>query len=95
MSKQPKRFKSNMKICVYGSASDNLQSFMSTARKIGQIIRQGGHSLANGSFSKGTLGEAAKGAKECGAEISTVVSDGLRKGQPLFDICRNRAQGNM
>lgn len=76
-----------MRICVYGAAADGSQKVMNAAREIGRMIGRHGHSLTYGGFSKGVLGEVAKGAAEYGAEILAVVPEEPRKGQPLFYGC--------
>ncbi|MBQ1223615.1 MAG: TIGR00730 family Rossman fold protein [Oscillospiraceae bacterium] len=54
-----------MKICVYGAASDNIDSaFVAEAEKLGRLIAANGHTLVFGGGATGVMGACARGVKE-------------------------------
>lgn len=63
-----------MRICVYLSASvDAPVRFHDTARELGRRIGDRGHDLVYGGGNVGTMGALAKGAKEAGAQVLSVI----------------------
>ncbi|MGA1781234.1 MAG: TIGR00730 family Rossman fold protein [Planctomycetota bacterium] len=63
-----------MQICVYLSASlEAPRPYFETARAVGRRIGTGGHGLVYGGGNIGTMEEVARGAKETGASVVSVI----------------------
>lgn len=59
-----------MKICVYGSASRNLDTYyLDASREFGEELAKRGHSLVFGGSMKGLMGATAEGVAKHGGEI--------------------------
>lgn len=63
-----------MKICVFGSASDDIAaSYLNAGEMLGEILGKRGHSLVFGAGNAGMMGAAARGFYKSGAEIIGVL----------------------
>ena len=63
-----------MKICVYCSSSDELDSkYYEEGRAFGSEMAKRGHSLVYGGYYRGIMGAVAEGVHENGGEITAVV----------------------
>ena len=63
-----------MKICVYCSSSDELDSkYYKEGRAFGRELAKRGHSLVYGGYCKGIMAAVAEGVHENGGEITAVV----------------------
>lgn len=59
-----------MKICVFGASSDHIgESFRLAARRAGEQMAEGGHTLVFGGGCTGLMGECARGALSRGGEV--------------------------
>ena len=56
-----------MKICIFGASSDALQrEYFDAARRLGELMAEGGHTLVYGGGSTGLMGACADGVKSRG-----------------------------
>ena len=56
-----------MKICIFGASSDALQKeYFDAARRLGELMAEGGHTLVYGGGSTGLMGACADGVKSRG-----------------------------
>ncbi len=63
-----------MRICVYGSASDEIDSrYLAGGEALGAAMAERGHTLVFGGGAKGMMGAVARGAKGRGGEIVGVA----------------------
>ena len=63
-----------MKICVFGSASDDIAaSYLNAGEQLGEILGKRGHSLVFGAGNAGMMGAVARGFHQSGAEIIGVL----------------------
>ena len=63
-----------MRICVYCSSSDGLDSkYYEEGRAFGRELAKRGHSLVYGGYCKGIMAAVAEGVHENGGEITAVV----------------------
>ena len=76
-----------MRICVYGSASDEIDSrYLAGGEALGKEMARRGHSLVFGGGAKGMMGAVARGAREAGGEIIG-VAPGFFPDGALFPDC--------
>lgn len=65
-----------MKICVFCSSSENLESdFIAAARQLGEWIGKNAHTLVYGGSEKGLMKECAKAVKTNGGKIISIAPD--------------------
>lgn len=77
-----------MKICVYGSASDEIdKSFLSAGEALGREMGERKHSLVFGGGAKGLMGAAARGINEKGGYIVGIAPEFFNVDGALFDKC--------
>ena len=63
-----------MNICIYGSASKNLdKQYINICQSLGREISKRGHNLVFGGGSTGLMGATAEGVAENGGEILAIV----------------------
>jgi uncharacterized protein (TIGR00730 family) len=63
-----------MKICVYCSSSNAVPDiYFETAKKLGQLIGENGHSLVYGGANVGLMEQIAVSAKECNGKITGII----------------------
>ena len=63
-----------MRICVYGSASDEIDNrYLAGGEALGLEMARRGHALVFGGGAKGMMGAVARGAREGGGEIIGVA----------------------
>ncbi len=59
-----------MKICIFGAASDSIPGeYLRAARRFGERIARGGHTLYFGGGAHGVMGEAARGVTTQGGKL--------------------------
>ena len=63
-----------MNICVFGSASDNIdKSFLENGEKLGEFLAKRGHALVFGAGSQGMMGAVARGFKKGNGKVLGVI----------------------
>lgn len=63
-----------MNICVFGSASDNIdKSFLENGEKLGEFLAKKGHALVFGAGSQGMMGAVARGFKKGNGKVLGVI----------------------
>lgn len=56
-----------MKICIFGASSNNLaEEYFDAARRLGELIAKGGHTLVYGGGCNGLMGACSDGVKTAG-----------------------------
>ena len=76
-----------MRICVFGSASDDIdRAYIEAGEKLGEMLGKKGHSLVFGAGNSGMMGAVARGFHRTGAEIVGVVPSFFPDGV-LFPYC--------
>lgn len=76
-----------MRICIFGSASDDIDSaYIEAGEKLGEMLGKRGHSLIFGAGNSGMMGAVARGFYRAGAEIVGVVPSFFPDGV-LFPNC--------
>lgn len=79
-----------MKICIFGAASDNIDSiYIETVEHLGELMAHQGHSLVFGAGKTGLMGAAARGIKRAGGYCLGVVPDFFKNGmiEVLYNNC--------
>lgn len=79
-----------MKICLYGSASENIaEVYKQEVYALGKLLAERGHSLVFGGGCFGLMGSAAKGVKAGNGKIIGVVPEFFKGGEVnvIFDGC--------
>lgn len=75
-------------ICVYGSASPNIDScYLDASYEMGKLIIEEGFGLVYGAGGEGVMGAVARGARAAGGNIVGVVPDYLHVDGVIFDDC--------
>ena len=75
-------------ICMYGAASDNIDSFYITeTEKLGEEIAQRHHRLIYGGGATGLMGACARGAARKGGTIIGVVPGFMNEMEPINSNC--------
>ncbi len=73
----------SLSLCVFcGSASGNDPAYADAARRLGRLIGDGGHRLVFGGGGIGLMGEAARAARDAGAEVIGILPAFLRHLEP-------------
>lgn len=63
-----------MNICVFGSASDNIdKSFLENGERLGEFLAKKGHKLVFGAGSQGMMGAVARGFKKGNGKVLGVI----------------------
>ncbi len=76
-----------MRICIYGSASDDIdRSYIEAGEQLGEMLGRRGHSLVFGAGNSGMMGAVARGFHKAGSEIIGVVPTFFPDGV-LFPHC--------
>ena len=83
----PLRLLCGMKICVFCSSSDAVDSaYGAVAAELGALIGGGGHSMVYGGGRVGLMGAAARAAQEKGARVIGIIPEFMnRPGVPNLD----------
>ena len=56
-----------MKICIFGASGNELErEYFDAARRLGELMAEGGHTLVYGGGSTGLMGACAEGVRACG-----------------------------
>jgi len=77
-----------MTICVYGAASNNIDSaYIKAVEELGRKMAKRGHALVYGAGSGGLMGAVARGVYAEGAEITGVVPTFFNVDGVLFEHC--------
>ncbi|MBO5930366.1 MAG: TIGR00730 family Rossman fold protein [Clostridia bacterium] len=77
-----------MKICVYGAASDKIDSvYIKAVEELGRKMAKRGHALVYGGGASGLMGAVARGVYEEGGEITGVSPTFFNVDGVLFDRC--------
>lgn len=79
-----------MKICLYGSASENIADIYKTeVYALGKLLAERGHTLVFGGGCFGLMGAAANGVKAGGGKIIGVVPEFFKGGEVnvIFNDC--------
>lgn len=77
-----------MKICVYGAASNEIDSsFLSAGEELGREMGRRGHSLVFGGGANGLMGAAARGVHETKGYIVSVAPQFFNVDGVLFEHC--------
>lgn len=77
-----------MNICVYGSASDNInKTFLQQTEILGKLIAKNGYGLVFGGGGAGVMGACARGAYSENGKIYGVVPSFFNVDGVLFDKC--------
>ncbi len=79
-----------MRICVYGSASNSIDSkYVTTTEEMGKILADRDHNLVFGGGGNGLMGAAARGFRKGGAHILGVIPRFFIKEEveAISDIC--------
>lgn len=79
-----------MRICVYGSASTNIdKKFVEETEKMGKILADRDHNLVFGGGGNGLMGAAARGFRKGGAHIVGVIPRFFvrEEVEEICDIC--------
>lgn len=79
-----------MKICLYGSASENIADIYKTeVYALAAALAKRGHELVFGGGCFGLMGAAARGAKSANGKVIGVVPDFFKGGEVnvIFDGC--------
>lgn len=77
-----------MNICVYGAASNEIDSSYITAGEIlGEMIARRGHNLIFGGGASGLMGAAARGAQKASGKIVSIAPNFFNVDGILFDNC--------
>ncbi len=77
-----------MKICVYGAASDKIDSvYIKAVEELGRKMAKRGHALVYGGGASGLMGAVARGVNEEGGEITGVSPTFFNVDGVLFDRC--------
>ena len=70
-----------MRVCVYGSASDNIEEkYKQKTFELGKELAKRGHSLIFGAGSEGLMGAAARGFKAGGGHVHGVIPKFFEEG---------------
>ncbi len=78
MSNQTKSQKTIKNVCVFSSASNNLDKiYYETARELGILMAQAGFNLVYGGGTLGTMGVNANAVKEFGGQVKGVLPEKL------------------
>ena len=77
-----------MTICVYGAASNNIDSaYIEAVEELGRKIAERGHSIVYGGCAGGLMGAVARGVHEGGGEITGVAPTFFNVDGMLFEHC--------
>lgn len=77
-------------ICIYGASSTKVgEKYKKAAFETGRLIAKHGYSLVFGAGGHGLMGEAARGAHECGGEIVGVIPEKLNLPGIVSEYCTN------
>ncbi len=77
-----------MNICIYGSASDEIDpSFIRAGESLGEAIAKGGHGIVFGGGAHGMMGAVARGVARFGGEICGIAPRFFNVDGVLFDNC--------
>lgn len=77
-----------MNICVYGSASNDInKKYIEETENLGRILAKNGHNLIFGAGGQGLMGAAARGFYSEGANITGVVPKFFNVDGILFEHC--------
>ena len=77
-----------MTICVYGAASNNIDSaYIEAVEELGRKIAERGHSIVYGGGAGGLMGAVARGVHEGGGEITGVAPTFFNVDGMLFEHC--------
>lgn len=77
-----------MTICVYGAASNDIDSaYIEAVEELGRKIAERGHSIVYGGGAGGLMGAAARGVHEGGGEITGVAPTFFNVDGMLFEHC--------
>ncbi len=77
-----------MNICIYGSASDDIDThYIEETEKLGKTLAKNGHSLVFGGGAQGLMGAAARGFYSENAHITGVVPKFFNVDGILFAHC--------
>ena len=75
-------------ICMYGAASDNIDSiYITETEKLGEEIAQHHHGLIYGGGASGLMGACARGAARYGGTIIGVVPGFMNEMEPINRNC--------
>ena len=75
-------------ICMYGAASDNIDSiYITETEKLGEEIAQRQHRLIYGGGASGLMGACARGAARMGGTIIGVVPRFMNEMEPINSNC--------
>ena len=73
-SRQPKKGRTYMRICVFGASSTELDnSYIDAVENLGEKLAVRGHSLIFGGGTNGLMGAAARGFKKGGGKVTGVA----------------------
>ena len=77
-----------MNICIYGSASKNLDSvYLEACEKFGELLAKRGHGLVFGGSSRGLMGATARGVKKAGGEVLGIVPRFFDEEGDVYEEC--------
>lgn len=77
-----------MTICVYGAASNNIDSaYIEAVEELGRKIAERGHFIVYGGGAGGLMGAVARGVHEGGGEITGVAPTFFNVDGMLFEHC--------
>ena len=77
-----------MRLCIYASASDRIDTkYMVAVENLGEKLAKEGHSLIYGGGGCGLMGAAARGFRRGGGEVIGVVPKFMHEFEPAFDDC--------
>ena len=80
-------------ICMYGAASDNIDSiYITETEKLGEEIAQHHHGLIYGGGASGLMGACARGAARYGGTIIGVVPGFMNEMEPINRNCTEKNQ---
>ena len=75
-------------ICMYGAASDRINSiYINAANELGKEIAKRHHKLIYGGGAGGLMGACASGVLENGGEVTGVVPTFMNKFEPIKSEC--------
>ena len=75
-------------ICMYGAASDRIDSiYINAAEALGKEIAKRHHKLIYGGGASGLMGACANGVLENGGEVTGVVPTFMNKFEPIKSEC--------
>ncbi len=76
-----------MKICVFGSASDDIAaSYITAGEQLGEILGRRGHSLVFGAGNSGMMGATARGITKTGGKVIGVLPNFFPDGV-IYERC--------